>query len=66
MTTSATRKCPIYFSIDIGKMQVRSVANDWWRWQLEQKFAIVYGKTKAVDVNPSLSASAFQANHLHP
>jgi alkylated DNA repair dioxygenase AlkB len=26
------------------------------RWQLKQKFAIVYGKTKAVDVNPSLSA----------
>jgi hypothetical protein len=56
MTTTATKKCPIYFSIDIGKMQVRSVASDWQRWQLKQKFAIVHGKTKAVDVNPSLSA----------
>jgi len=33
-------------------MQLRSVANDWYRWQLKQKFAIAYGKTKAVDVNP--------------
>lgn len=59
LTTIATKKCPIYFSIDIGKMQVRSVANDWQRWQLKQKFAIVDGKTKAVDVNPSLSAIDF-------
>lgn len=37
-------------------MQLRSVASDWQRWQLKQKFATVHGKTKAVDVNPSLSA----------
>ena len=29
LTTIATKECPIYFSIDIGEMQLRSVANDW-------------------------------------
>jgi hypothetical protein len=32
------------------------------RWRLKQKFAIVLGKTKAVDVNPSLSAISFAAH----
>jgi hypothetical protein len=41
-------------------MNVRSVASDWQRWWLKQNFAIVYGKTKAVDVNPSLSARFLQ------
>jgi len=30
-TTIATKKCPIYFPNDIGKIQMRSVAADQWR-----------------------------------
>jgi len=29
LTTIATKIRPIYFSNDIGKMQLRSVASDW-------------------------------------
>src|SRR5258708_23679750 len=64
LTTIATKKGLFDFPRILVKLQGRSIANDWQRWQLKQKFAIVHGKIWAVDVNPSLSSSSHIPKHL--